>query len=107
MLIRMMDKAGYDRSYAAALTAATAIVGPIIPPSIIMIIYALQDDSVSVGALFVAGLLPGLLIAVGDVRRQLAHLQAAQLPRRRRACRPGARSLLTTWKALPASCCRC
>ena len=65
MMIRMMDKAGYDRAYAAALTAATAIVGPIIPPSIIMIIYALQDEQVSVGALFVAGLLPGLLIAVG------------------------------------------
>ncbi|HSW04977.1 TRAP transporter large permease [Aquabacterium sp.] len=65
MMIRMMDKAGYDRAYAAALTAATAIVGPIIPPSIIMIIYALQDEQVSVGALFIAGLLPGLLIAVG------------------------------------------
>ena len=35
MLIRMMDKAGYSRSYAAALTASTALVGPIIPPSII------------------------------------------------------------------------
>ena len=65
MMIKMMDKAGYDRAYAAALTASTAIVGPIIPPSIIMIIYALQDESVSVGALFMAGLLPGLLIAVG------------------------------------------
>lgn len=65
MMIRMMDKAGYDRAYAAALTAATAIVGPIIPPSIIMIIYALQDERVSVGTLFVAGLLPGLLIALG------------------------------------------
>lgn len=65
MMIRMMDKAGYDKSYAAALTAATAIVGPIIPPSIIMIIYALQDESVSVGTLFMAGLLPGLLVAVG------------------------------------------
>ncbi len=65
MMIRMMDKAGYDRAYAAALTASTAIVGPIIPPSIIMIIYALQDEQVSVGTLFIAGLLPGLLIAVG------------------------------------------
>ncbi len=65
MMIRMMDKAGYDRPYAAALTAATAIVGPIIPPSIIMIIYALQDESVSVGALFIAGFVPGILIAVG------------------------------------------
>lgn len=63
MMVRMMDKAGYDRAYAAALTASTAIVGPIIPPSIIMIIYALQDEQVSVGALFIAGFIPGLLIA--------------------------------------------
>ncbi|WP_066271934.1 TRAP transporter large permease [Hydrogenophaga palleronii] len=63
MMVRMMDKAGYDRAYAAALTASTAIVGPIIPPSIIMIIYALQDENVSVGALFIAGFIPGLLIA--------------------------------------------
>ena len=63
MLIRMMDKAGYARSYAAALTASTAIIGPIIPPSIIMIIYALQDDRVTPLGLFMAGILPGLLIA--------------------------------------------
>ena len=49
-MIKMMDKAGYSKAYAAALTASTAIVGPIIPPSIIMIIYALQDDRVSAGA---------------------------------------------------------
>jgi C4-dicarboxylate transporter, DctM subunit len=64
MLVKMMEKAGYGRAYAAALTACTSVVGPIIPPSIIMIVYALQDERVSVGALFAAGLLPGLLIAV-------------------------------------------
>ncbi|WP_053842557.1 TRAP transporter large permease [Paracidovorax avenae] len=64
MMVKMMDKAGYSRAYAAALTASTAIVGPIIPPSIIMIIYALQDEQVSVGALFIAGFAPGILIAV-------------------------------------------
>ncbi|WP_010458682.1 TRAP transporter large permease [Acidovorax radicis] len=101
MLIRMMDKAGYDRSYAAALTAATAIVGPIIPPSIIMIIYALQDDSVSVGALFVAGLLPGLLIAVAmcvvnfHVSKKRNYKGDGKMP-------PLADILQTTWKALPA-----
>lgn len=63
MLIRMMEKAGYDRAYAAALTASTAIIGPIIPPSIIMIIYCLQDDRVTPLALFMAGILPGLVIA--------------------------------------------
>lgn len=101
MLIRMMDKAGYDRSYAAALTAATAIVGPIIPPSITMIIYALQDENVSVGALFVAGILPGILIAVAmcvvnyRVSKQRNYKGDGQLP-------PLAEILVTTWKALPA-----
>lgn len=64
MLIRMMKKAGYSDAYAAALTASTAIVGPIIPPSIIMIIYALTDNSVTVTGLFLAGVVPGLLIAL-------------------------------------------
>ena len=101
MLIRMMDKAGYDRSYAAALTAATAIVGPIIPPSITMIIYALQDEKVSVGALFVAGILPGILIAVAmcvvnfRVSKRRNYKGDGQLPAL-------AEILATTWKALPA-----
>lgn len=101
MLIRMMDKAGYGRPYAAALTASTAIVGPIIPPSIIMIIYALADDNVSVGALFTAGLIPGLLIAVAmclvnyHVSKQRNYKGDGQLP-------TGAEILSTTWKALPA-----
>ena len=101
MMIRMMDKAGYDRSYAAALTAATAIVGPIIPPSIIMIIYALADETVSVGALFVAGLLPGLLIAVAmcvvnwHVSKKRNYRGDGEHPSR-------AEILRTSWKALPA-----
>jgi C4-dicarboxylate transporter, DctM subunit len=101
MMIKMMDKAGYDRSYAAALTAATAIVGPIIPPSIIMIIYALQDESVSVGKLFVAGLLPGLLIAIGmcvvnwRVSNQRNYRGVGQMP-------PLDEIIKTTIKALPA-----
>jgi len=101
MMIRMMDKAGYDRAYAAALTAATAIVGPIIPPSIIMIIYALQDESVSVGALFVAGLLPGLLIALG----MSAVNWRVSTTRNYRGDgeHPGWREIvITTFKALPA-----
>ncbi len=64
MMVKMMEKAGYSRAYASALTASTAVVGPIIPPSISMIIYALQDENVSVGGLFIAGFVPGLLIAV-------------------------------------------
>jgi tripartite ATP-independent transporter DctM subunit len=64
MMVKMMDKAGYSRAYAAALTSSTAIVGPIIPPSISMIIYAMQDERVSVGGLFMAGFIPGILIAL-------------------------------------------
>jgi len=62
MLIRMMKKAGYPPEYAAALTASTAIVGPIIPPSIIMIVYALTENSVSIMGLFLGGVVPGLMI---------------------------------------------
>jgi tripartite ATP-independent transporter DctM subunit len=60
---RMMREGGYAPAYGAALTAATAIVGPIIPPSIIMVIYALTDNSVTVNGLFLAGIVPGLLIS--------------------------------------------
>jgi len=63
MMIKMMEKDGYSRAYAGALTASASVVGPIIPPSITMIIYAMQDPEVSVGSLFMAGLLPGLLIS--------------------------------------------
>jgi tripartite ATP-independent transporter DctM subunit len=63
VLIRMMTRSGYPAAYAAALTATTAVVGPIIPPSIIMIIYALQDPKVSVLGLFWAGVVPGLMIS--------------------------------------------
>jgi tripartite ATP-independent transporter DctM subunit len=101
MMIKMMDKAGYDRPYAAALTASTAIVGPIIPPSIIMIIYALADDNVSVGALFVAGLIPGLLIAAAMcvvnwyISKKRNYRGDGQMP-------TGTEILKTTWQALPA-----
>ena len=61
-LVPAMEEIGYKRVYAGAVTAASSIIGPIIPPSIILIFYgALMQTSVA--ALFVAGLLPGLLLA--------------------------------------------
>lgn len=60
--MRMMSRAGYPLSYSAALSACTATIGPIIPPSIIMVVYAISDASVSVAGLFLAGILPGLLM---------------------------------------------
>jgi tripartite ATP-independent transporter DctM subunit len=64
VMMRMMQRAGYERHYAAALSAATATIGPIIPPSIIMVIYALSDSRVTVAGLFMAGVVPGILLGV-------------------------------------------
>lgn len=60
--IKAMVDANYDRAYSAAVTAASSIIGPIIPPSIILVVYA-QLASVSTGRLFLAGILPGLVMA--------------------------------------------
>lgn len=62
IMMRMMQRAGYDRHYAAALSGAAATIGPIIPPSIIMVVYAITDNQVTVGGLFIAGIVPGLLL---------------------------------------------
>jgi tripartite ATP-independent transporter DctM subunit len=64
-LIPAMEKAGYTKRYATAVTLTSATLGPIIPPSIPMILYAYVVGSVSVAGLFLAGLIPGVLIGVG------------------------------------------
>ena len=56
-----MQKRGFDKSFSAALTIASASIGPIIPPSITMVIYAVIANA-SVGSLFLGGVLPGLLL---------------------------------------------
>jgi TRAP-type C4-dicarboxylate transport system permease large subunit len=63
-LIPAMEKNGYTRKFAAAITAASSVIGPIIPPSGIMIIYAYVMGE-SVAALFLAGIVPGILVGVG------------------------------------------
>jgi len=64
MLIPAMEKQGYTRRFAAAITAASSVIGPIIPPSGIMIIYAYVMGE-SVAALFLAGIVPGVLVGIG------------------------------------------
>ena len=64
MLIPAMEKQGYTRRFAAAITAASSVIGPIIPPSGIMIIYAYVMGE-SVAALFLAGIVPGILVGTG------------------------------------------
>ena len=65
--IDMMTKSGrYPVSYAAAITAASAVIGPIIPPSIPMVLYALVSDA-SIGYLFLGGVIPGFLMAISQM----------------------------------------
>jgi len=64
VMIPAMKRAGYPAGYAAALEASSAAIGPIIPPSIIMVVYG-SLASVSVGALFLAGIVPGIMITIG------------------------------------------
>ncbi len=63
IFIKSMAREGYSKAFAAALVAAGSIIGPIIPPSVIMVIYAAVAD-LSVLKLFLAGIVPGLLLGV-------------------------------------------
>ncbi len=101
IMIRMMRDDGYEPAYAAALTAATSILGPIIPPSISVIIYALAYPEVNLVGLLIAGVVPGILIAAAmaiinhviSVRRNYRGLGE------RLQWRDYVRN---TWRALPA-----
>src|SRR5262245_34929525 len=61
--VDMMIKAGYKPGFAAALSATSAIIGPIIPPSIPMVIYGVVSNT-SIGYLFIAGVIPGILLGL-------------------------------------------
>ena len=63
VFVPQLTQAGYGQGFAAAVCAAAATLGPIIPPSILMVIYAWQAN-VSLGDLFIAGLIPGLIMAL-------------------------------------------
>lgn len=64
IIIQMMTRSGhYTRGYAAAITAASATIGPIIPPSIPMVLYALVSNT-SIGYLFLGGIVPGLFMGL-------------------------------------------
>jgi len=95
----MVKDGRYTPSYAAAITAATAVIGPIIPPSIPMVLFALVSDA-SIGYLFLAGVIPGILMALAmsivNWRMAIKHnfpveapVPLRELPR-------------ITWESLPA-----
>ena len=61
--VNAMKKEGFDGAFAAAVSASSAIIGPIIPPSVIMVVYAVMVQA-SVADLFLAGFLPGILMGL-------------------------------------------
>ncbi|WP_237214834.1 TRAP transporter large permease [Falsiroseomonas oryziterrae] len=100
IIIDMMKRAGaYPASYAAAITASTAVIGPIIPPSIPMVLYALISDS-SIGYLFLGGVVPGLLMGLAQmgINSWMAHRHGFPVAERV----PLREMPRLTWEATPA-----
>ena len=64
-MIPEMNKAGYDKNFNAAVTVTSATTGMLIPPSNILIVYAVASGGVSISALFIAGYIPGILVGLG------------------------------------------
>jgi tripartite ATP-independent transporter DctM subunit len=65
-MVPEMERAGYTREFAAATTAAGGLLSPIIPPSMLFIIYGVLGQ-ISIGKLFIAGIIPGLLLGFGFI----------------------------------------
>ena len=87
ILIPAMEKDGYTRRFAAAVTAASSIIGPIIPPSIIMIVYAYVMQ-VSVGGLFAAGFVPGIIMGGLLMAMTVFLARRRNYPKREHRARP-------------------
>ncbi len=101
VVMRMMTKAGYDPEYSGALSAATATIGPIIPPSILMVVYAITDNRVTVAGLFLAGVVPGILLGLALAGAN--HWVSVRRGYLFRSERPSLGNLAKSfWSALPA-----
>jgi len=79
LLVPAMKKEGYSTAYAAGLTAGSSLIGPIIPPSIFMILYASLTNT-SVGDLFLAGVIPGLLLGAAFMAMNWLYAKRNNLP---------------------------
>ncbi|MCI8375014.1 MAG: TRAP transporter large permease [Lachnospiraceae bacterium] len=99
--MEMMTKAGYEARYSASVTAASAIIGPIVPPSNIMIIYAVCASNVSVSAMFLGGVGPGILLGLSEML--LCYYFARKYNHPCRSRRAGLQEILHSLKrSLPA-----
>ncbi|KIL45076.1 TRAP transporter large permease [Jeotgalibacillus soli] len=83
-MVPEMRKDGYDNEYSSAVTAASAIMGPIIPPSMVFIIYGVSAGT-SIGALFLAGITPGILLGVGFFVLSYFYAKKKNFPTRKRS----------------------
>lgn len=99
VMIPAMKKAGYDEDVAAALTSTASCMGPIIPPSIPFIIYGVTAN-VSIGALFLGGVFPGILLGLALMIYMSRVATNRNYPRDPRM--PIKKILVAAWKALPA-----
>lgn len=82
--IKAMTDAGYDKEFSCAITGASSTIGPIIPPSVPLVIYGILA-SVSIGRLLVAGIIPGLLIAVALIIMVSIYAIKRNYPQEKRA----------------------
>ena len=80
ILIPAMEKKGYSKSFSVTVTACSSVLGQIIPPSLIMIIYA-STSGASVQALFIAGVLPGILLALSMMAVSWFYARKYNFPR--------------------------
>ncbi len=99
VMIPAMKKAGYDEDVAAALTCTSSCMGPVIPPSIPFIIYGVAAN-VSIGALFLGGVFPGILLGLALMVYMSWVATHRNYPRDARM--PIKDILVAAWKALPA-----
>ena len=100
-MIPSMEREGYPRAFGAAVTVSSATTGLLIPPSNVLIVYAMVASGVSIGALFVAGYLPGLIL--GAALMATAMIIATRRGYGTRAPAPTPRAFATAlWRVLPS-----
>ena len=99
VMLPAMKKAGYDEEVAAAVTATASCMGPIIPPSIPFIVYGVIAN-VSIGALFLGGIIPGILLGIGLMIYMSIVAKKREYPKEPRASFKEV--VVGAWQALPA-----
>ena len=97
--IKAMEKDGFDRDWSAALTAASSTIGPIIPPSIPLVVYAIITET-SIGRLFLGGVVPGFLMGVSLM--VMVYIMSKQRGYKVEPKATWGERLTATWKAIPS-----